>query len=114
MSGPAPTVTARTPAVNATAVPRANNITATFSEAVTGASTTTFVIRPVATPNSTPIAGTVTRNGTTNQWILNPTASLAANTQYRVNLIGCTTTGIRDAANNPLINVNWTFTTGAV
>jgi titin len=111
-TGPAPTVTARAAAVNAVAVPRANNITATFSEAVQGVSTTTFVIRPAATPNAAPIAGTVTRNGTTNQWILNPNATLAANTQYRVTLTGGAT-AIRDGANNPLANVTWTFTTGA-
>jgi Ca2+-binding RTX toxin-like protein len=111
-TGPAPTLTARAPAVNATGVARANNITATFSEAVQGVSTTTFVIRPAATPNSTPIAGTVTRNGTTNQWILNPSATLAANTQYRVTLTGGPA-AIRDGAGNPLTTVTWTFTTGA-
>src|SRR3712207_9454630 len=61
-TGPAPSVTARTPAVNATGVPRANNITATFNEAVLNVTTATFVIRPAATPTSTPLAGTVTRN----------------------------------------------------
>jgi hypothetical protein len=35
---PAPTVTARTPVTNATSVPVANNVTATFSEAVQGVS----------------------------------------------------------------------------
>jgi hypothetical protein len=105
----APTVTARVPAVNATGVAAANDITATFSEAVQGVSTTTFVIRPTATPGSTPIAGTVTA-GTANQWILNPNANLANNTQYTVTLTGGTG-AIRDAANNPLVTTSWNFTT---
>ena len=54
-----------------------NNITATFSEAVNGVSTTTFAVRrATAAPTTAPIAGTVTRVGTTNQWILNPSANL--------------------------------------
>ena len=36
----------------------------------------------------------VTRNGTTNQWILNPSASLAAKTVYTVTLIGGTTAAV--------------------
>jgi methionine-rich copper-binding protein CopC len=109
-TGPAPTVTNRTPGVNATAVARGASPTVTFSEAVLGVDTTTFVIRPAATPNSAPIAATVTRNGTTNQWILNPNALLAAGTQYRVTVTGGPT-AIRDAAGNPFATLTWTFTT---
>lgn len=107
----APTVTARAPAVNATSVGVAANITATFSEAVLGVSTSSFAIRPAATPTSTPIAGAVTQNGTTNQWILNPTANLAPDTRYTVTLTG-SASAIRDAQGAALTSTSWSFTTG--
>jgi len=109
-TGPAPTVSARTPGVNATAVGRAANITATFSEVVAGVSGTTFFLRTAT--GTTNIAAVVSRDGTTNRWILNPSANLAANTQYRVTLNGGPA-AIRDNADNPLADVTWTFTTGA-
>jgi hypothetical protein len=112
----APTVSTRTPAQNATAVGVAFSPTVTFSEAVQGVGTSTFAIRPAADPTATPIAGTVTQNGTTNQWILNPTANLANDTRYTVTLTGGTT-AIRDAAGNALAGttaqpLSWSFTTG--
>ncbi len=109
-TGPAPAVSARVPAVNATAVPRANNITVTFTEAVLGVGTSTLNLRNATT--GAVVSATVTRNGTTNQWILNPASSLAANTRYTVRVTGGTT-AIRDAAINPLVSTSWTFTTGA-
>jgi hypothetical protein len=109
-TGPAPVVSARVPAVNATAVRRANNITVNFSESVLGVGTPTLNLRNATT--GVVVAATVTRNGTTNQWIVNPTASLAANTRYTVRVNGGATL-IRDAAINPLVSTSWTFTTGA-
>jgi hypothetical protein len=107
-TGPAPTVTARTPAVGATGVVRTNNVNATFSEAVNGVSGTTFQLRNAA---GALVGAVVTRNGTTNQWILNPNATLAANTRFTVTLTGGAAS-IRDLAGNPLGNVTWSFTTG--
>ena len=46
----------------------------------------------------------MTRNGTTNQWILNPNSTLASRTTYRVTVTGGTG-AIRDAAGNPLTTV---------
>ena len=43
----------------------------------------------------------MTRNGTTNQWILNPNPTLASRTTYTVTLTGGAA-AIRDAAGNPL------------
>ena len=106
-----PTVTARAPAVGATGVPVGNDITATFSEAVHGVSNTTFIVRSNAAPG-TVIAATATQNGTTNQWVLNPTADLAANTTYTVTLTGGAA-AIRDLANAPLATTTWSFTTAA-
>ena len=107
----APTVTARSPSSNATEVSRTGNITATFSEPVNGVSGTTFVLRTGSGTNGSIVAATVTRNGTTNQWILNPNSTLASRTTYRVTVTGGTG-AIRDAAGNPLTTVSWTFTTG--
>jgi hypothetical protein len=104
-----PTVSARTPAVTATAVPVANNVTATFSKAVTGVSGTTFTLKNTATGAA--VGAVVSRNGTTNQWILNPDVSLAKDTRYTVTLSGGAA-GIRDTANTPLANTTWSFLTG--
>ncbi|MCG2622714.1 Ig-like domain-containing protein [Arthrobacter sp. I2-34] len=108
-TGPAPTVTARTPGTNATAVPRTGNITVTFSEPVTGLTSSTFKIKRASTGAA--VAATVTRRGSTNQWILNPNATLAANTKYTVTLSGGGT-AIRDGAGNPFRTGSWSFTTG--
>jgi methionine-rich copper-binding protein CopC len=107
----APTITGRTPGQDATSIGAAANITATFSEAVQGVSTATFAVRPAATPNAAPIAATVTRNGTTNQWILNPAANLARDTRYTVTLTGGST-AIRDTQGAALATTSWSFITG--
>ena len=104
----APTVTARTPAVNATSVGVAANLTATFSEAVDGVGTGTFQVKD---PAGTVVAGSVTKSATSNRWTLNPTASLSPDTRYTVTLTGGTT-AIRDLAGAPLATTTWSFTTG--
>jgi hypothetical protein len=43
---------------------------------------------------------------------INPSATLLANTQYRVIITG-DSTRIRDLAGNPLPSRSWTFTTGS-
>jgi hypothetical protein len=102
-------VTGRAPGVNGTSVPVANNITATFNRAVTGVGTGTFQVK---NPAGTVIAGAVTQSTTVaNQWVLNPTASLANDTKYTVTLTGGAT-AIRDTAGNPLTTLSWSFTTG--
>ncbi|RJU03310.1 serine protease [Arthrobacter frigidicola] len=110
-TGPAPIVTARIPAINAVGVARGANLAATFSEPVQGAGTTTVRLKNTATGAA--VSATVTPNGTTNQWILNPGVTLAANTRYTVTLTGGTT-GIRDLAGNPSLSSTWTFTTGSL
>jgi hypothetical protein len=101
-------VTARTPAAGATGIARANNITATFSEAVQGASGTTVTLTPAA--GGAAVGAVVSYNATTRVATLNPNATLAANTRYTVRLAGGAT-AIRDAAGNPLVTTNWSFTT---
>jgi hypothetical protein len=107
-------VTSRNPSSGATGVSRTANITATFSEAVTnvvatsGSTPGTFTLK---TSSGAEVTATVRRNGTTNQWILDPSSTLASRTTYTATLIGGAS-GIKDAAGNPLAtNVTWTFRT---
>jgi subtilisin family serine protease len=110
-TGPAPVITAMTPRPGATLVRRANNVALTFSEAVQGVGTGTVVLKATAT--GAKIAATVSRVGTTNQWILDPTATLAARTGYTVTVTGGTA-AIRDLAGNSLASSSWAFTTGSL
>lgn len=111
ITGPAPVVTARTPAVNATGVSRTANITATFSEAVTGlpstaAANANFTIK--RTSNSAAFASVASYSSTTKVATLNPTGTLLAYTQYTITL----SSRIKDTAGNLLTPVTWNFTTG--
>jgi methionine-rich copper-binding protein CopC len=108
LTGPAPTITARTPAVNATAQPVGGNITATFSEGIAGFSTTTATVRAGA---AAPVAALVTYNATTRVLTINPNANLAVDTLYTVTLTGGAA-AIRDNAGNPLTTTTWAFRTG--
>jgi Bacterial Ig-like domain len=105
----APTVISRFPGVNVTGVLRTANVTATFSKPVNGVSTATFALKNAATGAA--VAATVTRNGTTNQWILNPAVTLAASTKYTATITGGTA-AVRDIAGTPLSTTSWSFTTG--
>jgi hypothetical protein len=101
-------VTSRAPSSNATGVSRTGNVTATFNEAVTGVSGTTFTLK---NSGGTPVAATVRQDGTTNRWILDPSSTLSSRTTYTATLTGGTN-GIKDAAGNPLAStVTWTFRT---
>jgi hypothetical protein len=105
----APAVTARTPGSGSTGAALAANVTATFSKPVIGVSTATFSLKNATTGAAVP--GTVTRNGTTNQWILNPAANLARSTRYTATITGGNT-GVRDVASTPMTSTSWSFTTG--
>ena len=111
LTGPAPTITASTPAAGATGIRLNANATVTFSELVTGVSPTTVRI----TRNSTgaPVTAAVSFNTTTRVLTINPSASLLANTTYRVIITGGNT-AVRDVAGNPLVSRTWVFTTGTV
>jgi hypothetical protein len=110
LTGPPPTVTAFTPGSNALLVRRSNNISVTFSEAVQGAGNATFTVKNAATGAVVPAA--VFRNGTTDQWILDPQQALAAKTKYTVTVTGGPG-AIRDLAGNQLATRTWQFTTGS-
>jgi subtilisin family serine protease len=110
LTGPAPTLTGFTPRINDTLVRRNNNVTVTFSEAVQGVGTTTFTLKTAAT--GALVAAAVVRNGSTNQWILDPQQSLAAKTKYTVTVSGGPA-AIRDLVGNQLATSTWQFTTGS-
>ncbi|WP_240793745.1 MULTISPECIES: S8 family serine peptidase [unclassified Arthrobacter] len=110
LTGPAPAITAYTPGSNALLVRRGNNVSVTFSEAVQGVNGTTFTVKNAATGAQVPAS--VFRNGTTNQWILDPQQPLAAKTKYTVTVTGGGT-AIRDLAGNQLTGRTWQFTTGS-
>ncbi len=103
-----PTVTVRTPAAGATNVPVGNNITAQFSENVTGVTGARFTLRQGTATTGTLIARAVTYDPATTTATLNPTGNLAQNTLYTVRLTGGV---ILDAAGNPLAATSWSFTT---
>lgn len=107
VSNAIPTVVSTAPANNATGVPTAQIITATFSEAMNAAtiSASTFTV----TAPGGAVAGVVTYSGMTATFT--PSAALAASTLYT----GTITTGAADPLGNHLAsNFVWTFTTGTI
>jgi hypothetical protein len=109
-TGPAPVITATSPAAGATKVRRNANVTATFSEAVTGVTATT--VRMTRASSGAGVSTKASFNPTTRVLTINPAASLAANTQYRVTITGGSG-AVRDLADNPFATRTWTFTTGS-
>jgi hypothetical protein len=110
-TGPNPTITTNTPASGAVRVLRNSNVTATFSEAITGF-TGAGNVRIERVSTGAQVASAITFNTTTRVLTINPGASLLATTQYRVTVTGGTTR-VRDLAGNPLTTRTWTFTTGS-
>jgi hypothetical protein len=111
VTGPAPVITSYTPGSNALLVRGSNNITVTFNEAVQGVSAATFTVKNAATGAVVPAA--VVRNGTSNQWILDPQLALSGKTKYTVTVTGGGSS-IRDLAGNQLATKSWQFTTGSL
>ena len=110
VTGPAPTVAGFTPGSDAHLVKRSNNVTVTFSEAVQGVSTATFTVKNAST--GAVVAAAVFRNGSTNQWVLDPQQSLSAKTKYTVTVSGGAA-AVRDLAGNQLATKSWQFSTGS-
>jgi hypothetical protein len=105
-SDPAPTVSNHTPPSNATNVSVDANVTATFSENVTGVSASSFTL---SGPGGAAIAAAVTYDSGSRTATLNPNASLAPGTTYTAQL----TTAIKDSANQAISPLAWDFTTAA-
>jgi hypothetical protein len=102
-TGPAPVITARTPAAGALGVRRNNNVSFTTNRPMVGANTTR--VRLVRVSTGTAVAGVVTAGASV---FFNPTGTLLPNTQYRLVI----NAGMTDAAGNPLAPTSWVFTTG--
>ncbi|MEW6720866.1 MAG: Ig-like domain-containing protein [Thermodesulfobacteriota bacterium] len=102
-----PTVSSTGPANSATNINPATAVTATFSEAVSGVSGTTFYLR--AAGSATNVPATVSLNAAGTTATLQPSGALAYSTTYTATV----TTGVRDAASNAMAaNYSWSFTTG--
>ena len=103
-----PTVLSVSPANVAIGVSIATSVQVTFSEPMAPASINTSTLTLKNTLTSALIPASVSYNAATNAATLTPTASLAGNTNYTVTV----TTGVTDAAGNPLAApFNSTFTT---
>ena len=95
----------------ATAVAVGDNVTATFSEAVTGVSGTSFTLKA----GSTSVGANVTYDGAARKATLDPTVNLSAGTQYTAELMatikGATGTAIAPVSTKALVNepLAWTM-----
>lgn len=105
-----PTVTGRTPEPNVINVSLSANITATFSEDITGANSSTIILKQGATQ----LSALITYDALSNTATINPGAPLAYSTVYSVTVIGGASTAIMDNALNKLAADDiWYFTTVA-
>ena len=105
----APAVISESPANGATGVCPNTTVTATFDRAMNPATinATTFTL---AGPGTTPVAGAVTYNASSNTATFTPSSALDLSTLYTATI----TTGAKDTFGNALAsNFVWTFTTGA-
>jgi hypothetical protein len=104
-----PTVTVQNPLPGSVGVARGTNVTARFSEAITGGNTSTFVLTNTATGAVVPA---VVTQPAAARLLLNPNAALARNTNYTVTLTGGPA-AIRDLLGLGLSpsTVTWSFTT---
>ncbi|WP_241980065.1 Ig-like domain-containing protein [Cryobacterium glaciale] len=109
-TGPAPTISVRTPASGATGASRTASVSVTFSEGMAGVTASTFKLKNTTTGAA--ISAVVSRSGSTNQWILNPSGTLAANTNFTVTVTGGAS-AVRDLAGNPVSTSVWKFSTGS-
>ena len=100
-----PVVVTRVPAPNAVGVSRGTNVTAEFSETVSGIRSGTFILR--RTSNGVIFPAVVTYDAATRVAKLNPSGTLRASTKYTATL----TSGVKDTAGNSLTATRWTFKT---
>ncbi len=102
----APTVTSRLPAPGALNVSRFGAVVVGFDEPVTNVSTSTILVRDMATNAVAP--ATVTYDASRRQATLTIGTKLAAERLHRVEV----TAAVRDTAGNAVSPTSWTFTTG--
>jgi subtilisin family serine protease len=100
-----PTISARTPAPNATNVAGTSKIRIRFSEPVKGVSGTTLRLKNLST--GLWVRAKVTYSPLTRSATIDPYLSMYSNTRYAV-VVG---SGIRDLSNNRLVPTQWSFRT---
>ena len=109
----APTVSAVSPANNATGVARTVSPTVTFSEAIDPSTinSTTFELRNAST--NALVFAVVSYAAATRRATLNPSGNLAAGTRFTATVRGgATDPRVKDLAGNPLAaSLTWSFTT---
>jgi len=111
VAGTPPTVTAISPAANATGVLTTAAITATFSEAIDGSTVNASNVFLTRQGTTTSIAASLSYDATAHTVTLKPSAYLATSTAYTVTIKGGAT-GVKDLSGNALAaNKVWTFTT---
>lgn len=104
-----PTVTSVVPAASSTDIAVSTNVTAAVSEALDPA--TVISTNATVSAGSTTVAVTVTYDAANKAIVIDPTADLAAGTNYTVTIKGGAN-GIKDVAGNPLASdYTWTFAT---
>lgn len=108
LDGAAPVVSGRSPAAGAVNIGRTANVLVTWNENVRSTTVTTATVRLQDTVTGSFVTATVTYSASLRLATLNPSVTLAARRTYRV----YATNGVRDAAGNPAVAANWTFTTG--
>ena len=102
-----PTLVTTSPTTDATGAPRTGDISATFSEPVTGVDATSMVLRKAST--GAKFAGAVSYDSASSTATLDPNVTLASNTRWTVT-VG---SGVVDGAGNHLGPTTWSFTTGS-
>jgi Bacterial Ig-like domain/Concanavalin A-like lectin/glucanases superfamily len=100
-----PSVTTTSPVSGGT-LARSGNVTATFSEPVSGVTGTSMTLKKTG---GGAFAGAVSYDDATQTATLNPNLTLPARTNFTVSL----SSSIHDAAGNPLAATSWSFTTGS-
>ncbi|MGB8384791.1 MAG: DUF4082 domain-containing protein, partial [Dermatophilaceae bacterium] len=98
-----PTVTANSPAANATGVPTTSTVTATFSEPIQAGTA-----QVALTAGGTAVPGTAVYDAPSRTVTFTPTAALAVSTVHTA-----TVTGAMDPAGNTMAPFSWSFTTAA-
>jgi len=107
-----PTVTAKTPVPGATGVAVDANVTVTFSESmnVSTLDASTLVVR-AGDANGPVVPAAVTYDAASLRAVIDPTASLAPDTEFHVRVEGGAS-GVKDVAGNWLaVDDTWSFTT---
>src|SRR5690606_4985030 len=102
----APALSGRSPAPGALGVNyEAPAAVATFNEAVTGVSASTFALRSAS---GSVISAKVTYDASARRATLKPSVHLAPEATYTATL----SSGIKDTSGNAMATTSWTFTTG--